>query len=203
MLRHDIKLNNKHDFKFIFRWNELFRVLKVDSIKRIYVLKELNEIHLDEIYAENRLKRFRTRNVWIKNAEEKELNLTLIQKDAEEFEKRTETAEENFKEKFKMLKKEFDQIEELKENQWDVYEILKDAVMSINEDNETLKNNIMNIRFNYNVVRNVAVIVKIKNWKLRDAAWAQNFRNKQIKKDAFDEDIKILTEKDIIRAVND
>ena len=35
--------------------------------------------------------------------------------------------------------------------------------MLINEDNETFENNVMNIRSDYNVVRNVAVIVKIKN----------------------------------------
>ena len=71
MLRHDIKLNNKHDFKLTFRWDELFKILKVDSIKRIYVLKELNEIRLDETYAENRLKRFRTRDVRTEDAEKK------------------------------------------------------------------------------------------------------------------------------------
>ena len=71
MLRHDIKLNNKHDFKLIFRWNELFRILKVDSIKKIYILKELNETRLNETYAENRLKRFRNRDVQAENAEKK------------------------------------------------------------------------------------------------------------------------------------
>ena len=35
--------------------------------------------------------------------------------------------------------------------------------MSINENNETFENNIMNIRFDYNVARDAAVIVKIKN----------------------------------------
>ena len=35
--------------------------------------------------------------------------------------------------------------------------------MSINENNKTFENNIMNIRFNYNVVKDVAVTVKIKN----------------------------------------
>ena len=35
--------------------------------------------------------------------------------------------------------------------------------MSINEDNKTFKNNVMNIRFDYNVVKNIAVTVKIKN----------------------------------------
>ena len=60
----------------------------------------------------------------------------------------------------------------------------------------------MNICFNYNVVRNVAVKIKIKNWKLQDAAWAQNFRNKQIKKDASNENTKILIKRNIIRVVN-
>ena len=35
--------------------------------------------------------------------------------------------------------------------------------MSINENNENLENNVMNIRFDHNVVRNVAVIIKIEN----------------------------------------
>ena len=107
MLRHDIKLNNKHDFKLIFRWNEFFKILKVDSIKKTYVLKELNETHFNETYAENRLKRFRIRNVRAEDAKKKKLDLTLIQKNAEKFEKKTETVEEDFKEKFEMLKKKF------------------------------------------------------------------------------------------------
>ena len=164
MLRHDIKLNNKHDLKLVFRWNKLFRIREVDSIKETYILKELNETRFDETYAENRLKRFRTRDVRIE--------------DAEKFEKKAETAEENFKEKFEMLKKKFDQIKELKEDQWNVHEISKDTAISINENNETFENNVMNICSDHNVVRNVVVTVKIKNWKLRNAAWAQNFRNK-------------------------
>ena len=79
-------------------------------------MKELNETRFDETYAENRLKRFRIQNVRVENTEEKELDLTLIQKDAEKFEKRAETAEKDFKEKFEMLKKESDQIEELRKN---------------------------------------------------------------------------------------
>ena len=80
-------------------------------------MKELNEARFDETYAENRLKRFRTRDVQIKNAEEEKFNLTLIQKNAEEFEKKAEIVEEDFKEKFEMLKKKSDQIEELKKDQ--------------------------------------------------------------------------------------
>ena len=99
----------------------------------------------------------------VENVEEKKLDLTLIQKKAENFKERVEIAEEDFKENFEMLKKKFNQIKELRKNQWDVYKISKDAVMSINENNETFENNVMNICFNYSVVRNVAVIVKIKN----------------------------------------
>ena len=102
-----------------------------------------------------------------------------------------------------MLKKKSDQIEELKKDQWNVHEISKDATMSINENNETFKNNVMNIRFDHNVARDVAVTVKIKNWKLRDAAWAQNFRNEQIEKDASDENTEILIKRNIVRAIND
>ena len=80
-------------------------------------MKELNEIRFDETYAENRLKRFRIRNVRAENVEEEKLDLTLIQKDVEEFEKKAETVEEDSKKNFEMLKKKSDQIEELRENQ--------------------------------------------------------------------------------------
>ena len=43
-------------------------------------------------------------------------NLTLIRKDVKKFEKRVEIVEENFEENFKMLKKKFNQIKELREN---------------------------------------------------------------------------------------
>ena len=108
MLRHDIKLNNKHDLKLVFRWDEFFRIRKVDSIKKTYVLKKLNETRFDETYAENRLKRFRTRDVRTENVEEEKFDLTLIQRNAEKFEKRTETAEKNSKKNFEMLKKKSD-----------------------------------------------------------------------------------------------
>ena len=63
MLRHDIKLDNKHDFKLVFRWNKSFRIQRADSMKDIYILKEMNEIRLERTYADNRLKRFKIRNV--------------------------------------------------------------------------------------------------------------------------------------------
>ena len=68
----------------------------------------MNETDFNETYAENRLKCFRIRNVRVENAEEKELDLTLIQKNAEKFEKRAETVEENSKKNFEMLKKKSD-----------------------------------------------------------------------------------------------
>ena len=52
----------------------------------------------------------------------------------------------------------------------------------------------MNISFNYNVVEDAAVVVKIKNETLRNIALKQNFRNEHIKKDAFDENTKFLIE---------
>ena len=65
----------------------------------------MNEAHFNETYVENRLKRFRIRNMQIENVEEKKLDLTLIQKNVEKFERKVETAEENLKKNFKMLKK--------------------------------------------------------------------------------------------------
>ena len=48
----------------------------------------------------------------------------------------------------------------------------------------------MNINFNYNVAENAVVVVRIENETLRNIALKQNFRNKHIKKDAFDENTK-------------
>ena len=79
-------------------------------------MKKLNEIHLDETYAKNRLKRFRTRDVRIENNEEKKLDLTLIQKNAEKFKKKAEIVEKSLKENFEMLKKKSDQIKELRKD---------------------------------------------------------------------------------------
>ena len=63
ILKYDIKLDNKHDLKFIFRWNELFQIQRADSIKDIYILKEMNETRLERIYANNWLNRFKIKDV--------------------------------------------------------------------------------------------------------------------------------------------
>ena len=52
----------------------------------------------------------------------------------------------------------------------------------------------MNINFNYNVVEDAAVVIKIKNKTLRNIALKQNFRNKHIKKNVSDEDTKFSIE---------
>ena len=78
---------------------------KTDSIKRIYVLKKMNEVHLNETYAENRLKRFRTRKMRAENIEKKKINLTKFLKSIEEFEKMIEIADKNFEENFEMKEK--------------------------------------------------------------------------------------------------
>ena len=62
MLKHNIKLNNKYDLKFIFRWDEPFRIQRANSMKSIYILKKMNEICLERIYVNNRLKRFKTKD---------------------------------------------------------------------------------------------------------------------------------------------
>ena len=108
MLRHDIKLDNKHDLKLIFRWNESFKMREADSIKKIYVLKKMNEARLNETYAENRLKRFKTRKMRVENVEKKEINLTKSLKNVEKFKKMIETVEKDFEEDFEMRKKNSD-----------------------------------------------------------------------------------------------
>ena len=93
---------------------------EVDSIKKIYVLKKMNEVRLNETYAENRLKRFRTRKMRIENVEKKKIDLTKFLKDVEKFEEMIEIAEKNFKENFEMKEKNSDQIEKLKKNRRNV-----------------------------------------------------------------------------------
>ena len=44
----------------------------------------------------------------VENVEKKKFDLTLIQKDAEKFEKKVKDVKENFEKKFKMLKKKSD-----------------------------------------------------------------------------------------------
>ena len=52
----------------------------------------------------------------VKDVEEEKFDLTLIQKNAEKFKKKAETAEESSEKKFKMLRKKSDQIKELKKD---------------------------------------------------------------------------------------
>ena len=76
MLKHNIKLNNKHDLKFIFGWNELFQIQRANSIKDIYILKKMNETRLEKVYADNRLNQFKTRNV--ENSSTKQIEIYKI-----------------------------------------------------------------------------------------------------------------------------
>ena len=62
MLRHDIKLNNKHDLKLVFRWDGSFRIQRANPMKDIHTLKKMNGTRLEKTYANNRLKRFKTKN---------------------------------------------------------------------------------------------------------------------------------------------
>ena len=89
---------------------------EVDSIKKINVLKKMNEVRLNETYVENRLKRFKIREMQVENVEEEKIDLTRFLKDIEEFKKMIEFVEKNFKENFEMKKEDFNQIEKLKED---------------------------------------------------------------------------------------
>ena len=52
----------------------------------------------------------------------------------------------------------------------------------------------MIINFDYNVVENAAVVVKIKNETLQNIALRQNFRNEHMRKNVSDENTKFSIE---------
>ena len=47
---------------------------EVDLIKKSFILKKINEIRLNEIYVENRLKRFKIRKMQIENVKKKKFD---------------------------------------------------------------------------------------------------------------------------------
>ena len=116
MLRHNIKLNNKHNLKLIFRWNESFKIRKINFIIKTYILKKINEVRLNETYVENWLKCFKTQKMRIENIEKEKIDLTKSLKDVEKFKKIIETVEKDFEENFKMKKENSDQIKKLKKD---------------------------------------------------------------------------------------
>ena len=63
IFKYNIKLDNKHDLKFICLWNEYFRIQRANSMKDIYTLKEMNKTRFESIYTNNRLKQFKIKNV--------------------------------------------------------------------------------------------------------------------------------------------
>ena len=77
MFKHDIKFINKYDFKFIFWWNESFRIQRANSMKNIHILKEMNETRLERTYANNWLKRFKTKNVKDSSTKQTEIHAML------------------------------------------------------------------------------------------------------------------------------
>ena len=113
-----------------------------------------------------------------------------------------EIAEKNFEKNFEIRKKNSNQIEKLKKNQWIAHDGSKNVVESIDDENEAFENNIMNISFNYNVAEDAAVVVKTENKTLRNIALRQNFRNKHIRKNVFDENMKFSIKWNVARAVN-
>ena len=51
-----------------------------------------------------------------------------------------------------------------------MYDDLRNVAESIDNKNKIFKNNIININFNYNVIKDVVVVVKIKNKTLQNIA---------------------------------
>ena len=114
-----------------------------------------------------------------------------------------EIAEKSFKKNFEIRKKNFNQIEKLKENWWVAHDNSKDVAESINDENKVFENNIININLDYNVVENVVVVVKTENKTLRNIILKQNFWNEHVKKEAFDENTKFSIKWNVARVVND
>ena len=76
ILKNKIKLDNKYDLKFVFRWDKSFRIQRANPLKEIYILKEINETRFKRVYASNRLKRFKRKN--IENLSTKQIKIREI-----------------------------------------------------------------------------------------------------------------------------
>ena len=55
ILLYDIKLNNNHTKKFLYKWFK-FYIIENATEKNIYILMKLNKIKFIDIYSKNRLK---------------------------------------------------------------------------------------------------------------------------------------------------
>ena len=194
MLRHDTKLDNRHDLKLAFRWNGPFRVREADPVKGTYVLEEMDGARLDETYAGNRLKRFRTREVRAENAEEGETGLARPLGGTGEPEGMTEIAEKGFGEDFEMGEGDPGQIEELGEDRRDAQNSSRNAAESTDGENEALGDNAMATSLSYNVAGDAAAAARTGNGTLRDTALRQNFRNGHMREGASGEDTGFSTE---------
>ena len=80
---------------------------EINLIKKIYVLKKMNEICLNKTYVENRLKYFKIRKMQIENIKEKKIDLTKFLKNIKKFKEMIEIIEKNFKKNFKIKEKNF------------------------------------------------------------------------------------------------
>ena len=136
---------------------------ETDSIKKIYVLKKMNEIRLNETYAENRLKHFKIQEMRVENIKEEKIDLTKSLRSAEKFKKMIETAEKDFEKNFEMRKENSDQIKKLKKDRRNAQNNSKNVAESIDDENEVFENNVMIINFNYNVIKDAVAVVKTEN----------------------------------------
>ena len=145
MLKHDIKFDNKHDFKLIFWWNELFRIQRANSMKDIYILKEMNEIHLERTYANNRLKQFKTRN--FKNLSMKQTEIHKI-------------LNITFENSIDAMKKSNIINKDIRINDEIRNEVARNIAESLNADNQIFKNDATDNNLSNSKIQNIHARIK-------------------------------------------
>ena len=159
ILKYDIKLDNKHDFKLVFRWNESFRIQRANSMKDIYILKEMNETRLERTYANNRLKRFKIKNVENSSTKQIEIHkmLNII------FENSI-----NAMKKSNIINKDVRIDDEVRsEAVWDIVE-------SLNADCQIFENDVTNNNLLNSKTRNIHARIK---FSIRRSNWLTKIEN--------------------------
>ena len=145
ILKHNIKLNNKHDLKFVFRWDKSFRIQRVNSMKDTYILKKMNEIYFERTYANNRLKQFKTRNVENSSTKQTEIHkmLNISSENSSNAMKKSNIVNKNVR---------------IDDEIWN--EVARNTVESLNADSQIFRNNITNDNLLNSKIWNIYAKVK-------------------------------------------
>ena len=153
ILKHNIKLDNKHDFKFIFRWNEAFRIQRANLIKNIYIFKKWNEIRLERTFADNRLKRFKMKDV--ENSSRKQIEiyemLNITSENSIDAIKKSNIINKNIR---------------VNDEVWN--EVARNIIESLNANNQIFENDITDNNLLNSKIRNIYAKIKFNtrrsNW---------------------------------------